>query len=420
MVYSCVRQLRVTYPFLQRAPRAPLTHLRIPNMVSIIPSKPHSIRKRMVSNIYSKSYLFSSPHLHVISHNIIYDRLLPIVQPVGQNKTLDVLELFYAVNMDLMSGYLFGLTNGTNFLQDEKTRKHWLSRYQDRKSHILWQPELPNLTAWLGKMGIRVVGRDFDTATEEIEAWCLSMCDTAERSLATESTTEPQDPKSEPVVYKQLKHGLANDRSNPPSPPGPADQRLSIASEMLDSLIAGFETSGITLTYLTHALSLRADLQTRLRAELLTLSPPLLDPRDPPTPTQLPSSKAIDALPLLHAVIMETLRLHPPVPIGQPRVTPSSGTTTLGGYTDIPLGTRVNAQAYSLHRNAEVFPEPEEWRPERWLEGKNENQGERDEKSRWFWAFGSGGRMCVGSNFAMHGMLAYHLSLPWGVSETKG
>lgn len=39
-------------------------------------------------------------------------------------------------------------------------------------------------------------------------------------------------------------------------------------------------------------------------------------------------------------------------------------------------------------------------------EGKKENKGERDEKSRWFWAFSSRGRMCVGSNIAIHGTYA--------------
>lgn len=356
----------------------------------------------MMSNIYSKTYLFSSTPLQAISQTIIYDRLLPLIQAAGNSKTIDVPELFYSVNMDFMTAYLFGLANSTNFLQDENTRRHWLAIYQSRKPYAFWYPELPNLTAWLAKLGIRVVPAQFATATKEIETWCLSMCDAAERTLATQSPTAPPEPTAEPVVYKQLKHGLENDRTNPQPP---SATRLLLASEMLDAIIAGFETSGVTLTYLTYALSLRPALQSALRTELLSLDPPLLYPSDAQPPT-LPAAKSIDALPLLHAVIMETLRRYPPVPIGQPRRTPASSTTTLGPFADIPPGTRVNAQAYSLHRNADVFPEPEEWRPERWMEkaGTEKDEG-RDEKSRWFWAFGSGGRMCVGSNFAVHGML---------------
>lgn len=53
-----------------------------------------------------------------------------------------------------------------------------------------------------------------------------------------------------------------------------------------------------------------------------------------------------------------------------------------------------------MHRNPDVFPEPETWRPERWLDSDG-NIDAGGEKARWFWAFGSGGRMCVGSNLAM-------------------
>ncbi len=379
--------------FLQK-----LINCRSPNMFSTTLSKPHSARKRMISNIYSKSYLHSSPQLPAISQTLIYDRLLPIIQSAGKSIVLDVLELNFAVTMDFINAYLFGLPNGSNFLQEEEIRRHWLSLYQSRKYYTFWPQELPNLTAWLAKMGILVVPKWVDSANEEIEAWCLEMCDAAEISIATSSADE-QNPESQSVVYKQLKNALANDisKSAPTVPPPPIpNQHLLLASEMLDHLAAGHETSGITLTYLTHELSQRPHLQAQLRSELLTLLPPLLYPSD----TQmLPSQKDLDALPLLHAILMETLRLHPALPGGQPRITPRTP-TTLGKFTDIPGGVRVNAQAYSLHRNADVFPEPEVWRPERWLEGGKEGG---DAKNRWFWAFGSGGRRCVGSNFAMHG-----------------
>jgi hypothetical protein len=67
----------------------------------------------------------------------------------------------------------------------------------------------------------------------------------------------------------------------------------------------------------------------------------------------------------------------------------------------------------------DVYPEPELWKPERWIgtadstneqpttlneggEGLENGKVERDPR-RWFWAFGSGGRMCVGNHFALVG-----------------
>jgi cytochrome P450 len=51
---------------------------------------------------------------------------------------------------------------------------------------------------------------------------------------------------------------------------------------------------------------------------------------------------------------------------------------------------------YTLHRNAEVFPDPLVFKPERWLG----ECGDLAEMKKWFWAFSSGGRMCIGLQYA--------------------
>lgn len=134
-------------------------------------------------------------------------------------------------------------------------------------------------------------------------------------------------------------------------------------------------------------------------------------------------TKTIDALPFLEACLLETLRLNAPIPGPQPRTptSPSQLSLGVGGQTVIiPPDTRVSAQAYSLHRNPDVFPDPERWDPERWLideSAPREDEEERlKEMHRWFWAFGSGGRMCFGSNFALLGTSPIFLrhTLPLG------
>jgi len=117
---------------------------------------------------------------------------------------------------------------------------------------------------------------------------------------------------------------------------------------------------------------------------------------------ELPDAKKIDALPYLQAVIMETLRLYAPIPGKEPRTSPYvAGGSTLGRFPDIPGGITVSAMPYTLHRNAEVFPEPEVFNPDRWLTSDAE---QLKEMHRWFWAFGSGGRMCIGSHFAIQAL----------------
>ena len=348
-----------------------------PNLVSMLDHKPHSVQKRMISNLYSKSFLQGSVDLQKASNHLILERFLPIIQSVAEKGIeMDVLDFFQGVGMDFTSAYLFGLTNGTNFMHNVEYRRHWIREYQ------VFKGQLPQ-----ERLGC------------EVEQWCMSMCKAAESFLHSDLAKE--DPlATQPVVYGRLAQQFRESSKA-------ADSQLemaAVASEMLDHLIAGHETSGITLSYLMHELSQRPDLQQRLRNELLTLSPPIVHPHD--ENAVLPSARSIDSLPLLDSILQETLRLYAAAPAMQARITPYTPTgTTLEGYSNIPGGIRVAANAYTLHRNATVYPEPLKWIPERWMNAKPEH---KEEMKRWFWAFGSGGRMCLGSNFAIQGMSPHH------------
>ena len=352
-----------------------------PNIFTLLGHKPHSVQKRMVSNVYSKSYLQNSKDLQTVSSQLIFDRFLPIIQEtVGYGGDMDVLDFTEAVGMDFTSAYLFGLSNSTDFIKNAEYRRHWLKEFQTFKIR------LPH-----------------ERAGGEIEGWCFSMCEAADAFIHSEKLNENPS-ATQPVVYRQLSQSLGEPTQ--PNAPQFKNTMVAIASEMLDQLIAGHETSGITLTYLMHELSQRPCLQDSLRSELLTLSPPIIYPATNDTTNTnmaqgLPSPRSIDALPLLNNILQETLRLYAASPAQQPRVTPFSPTgTTIDGYSNISGGIRVSANPYSLHRNAAVFPEPEKWVPERWdAEGEK-----RDEMKRWFWAFSSGGRMCLGNHFALQGV----------------
>lgn len=361
-------------------------------------SKPHSVRKRMISNVYSKSYLQSSQEVTEITQTMLLDRLLPLLDRSSSAKTpVEIHEVNFAVAMDFISSYLFGLSNNSNFIEDVPMRRNFMNWYFKRTENTYWTREFPQLKHLLVRFGIHLIPTSVDEANTEIEAWVLRLCKLAERSLASFSQSANAAHQTTPVVYKQLKGSLQILRTKPTDPGGqhpssPVD--LHTASEMLDQLAAGMDTSGVTLTYLFWNLCRNPDIQSSLQKELTLLSPPIhLDSHS------LPPARALDTLPLLHAVIMETLRLHPAVPGLQPRITPTMP-VSLASSPPLPGGIRVSAQAYSLHRNPDVFPHPEQWNPRRWLDSTKE---QKDEMMRWFWAFSSGGRMCIGSNFAMQG-----------------
>jgi cytochrome P450 len=103
----------------------------------------------------------------------------------------------------------------------------------------------------------------------------------------------------------------------------------------------------------------------------------------------IPNLEACDKLPYLDAVIKETLRLYAPLPASEPR---SIGRDVTIDGNLFPARTVVSLAPYSLHRNPEVFPDPLVFNPERWLGPEQQVS----EMKKWFWAFSSGGRMCIG------------------------
>jgi cytochrome P450 len=152
------------------------------------------------------------------------------------------------------------------------------------------------------------------------------------------------------------------------------------------------------LIYLMWYLSQFPDVQDQLRDELLALELPMKT--NETRKRILPSAKELDLLPVLHAVIMETLRVHSPVAKPQPRETPYPS-CKIAGY-EIPGGVRIAAAPYILHRAESIFPDATRWDHTRWL-NHGLKDGHGDKMRQQFWAFGSGGRMCVASHFVMTG-----------------
>lgn len=337
---------------------------RVENLVSAPGLKEHSEQKRILSRVYSKSYLQDSKDMAKLSSWILSEHLLPLLDDAAESeRPVDVFPLFEAVGMDFISAYLFGLESGTNFIQDAVAWDRWMKGYEVYKYQ---SPE--------------------ERKDSYLEKWCLSLMKDFERLFAGKGN---RSLATEPVVYTQLSRGLEKNQDQRP-------RQLAIASEILDHVIAGHETSGITFTYIMWQLSQHPKIQEQLRQEVLTLSPNL---RWHPS-SVLPSPQAIDSLPVLDAVVRETLRLHAAAAGPQARISPSSGVpAVIEGYT-IPPGVMVSSSAHTLHRNPEIFPHPTKWLPERWLDAKPDKI--RDMR-RMFWAFGSGGKMCLGSNFAIQG-----------------
>lgn len=135
-------------------------------------------------------------------------------------------------------------------------------------------------------------------------------------------------------------------------------------------MIAGTDTTANTLTYLIWSVCKRPTVRSRLVEELQTLPKEYQDGN-------------LKELNYLSNVISETLRLFSAAPSGLPRVVPQGGAELAGHW--LPAGTVVCTQAYTMHRDSNIWTEPEEYRPERWRDVSKEMKDA-------YMPFGRGGR----------------------------
>ncbi|CAI0406973.1 unnamed protein product [Linum tenue] len=151
-------------------------------------------------------------------------------------------------------------------------------------------------------------------------------------------------------------------------------------------IIAAADTTSVTLTWMLSNLLNNRRTMAALKQEM----------DEKVGKDRIVQDSDLENLTYLHAAIRETLRMHPAGPISVPRV--ASEDITIRGF-HVPKGTRFFANFWKLHRNPEMFPEPDEFRPERFYdeEVKVDIYGRDFE----YLPFGTGRRSCPGMNFGM-------------------
>jgi cytochrome P450 len=146
---------------------------------------------------------------------------------------------------------------------------------------------------------------------------------------------------------------------------------LELRDELMTLLLAGHETTATALSWTLERLVRHPAVVERLVAE---------------------RRKGEDGAPYLEATIKEALRLRPVVTaVGRYLTAPFE----VGGHV-LPAGVSINPSIYLLHRRPDLYPEPEAFRPERFLD---------DPPGTYQWIpFGGGVRRCLGASFALYEM----------------
>jgi len=156
-----------------------------------------------------------------------------------------------------------------------------------------------------------------------------------------------------------------------------------LVDEIKVLFIAGHETTANALTFTLYLLGKHPAVQQKIFDEIIEIHSQTND-----------IIEQLQKMPYTNAVLSESMRLYPPAWItDRQNVTDD----TIAGY-HIKKDTLIGVSFYELHRNPKYWENPEEFNPERFI-------GEQKKQSmQYFYPFGAGPRMCIGSGFAIYEM----------------
>ncbi|KAK1992954.1 cytochrome P450 [Colletotrichum falcatum] len=359
------------------------------NLFTFAESRKHSERKKLLAHAYSKSVVLSPSG---IARPLVEKNVKSFLDLLEQEKSVAE-EIFHSLHwfsLDSITGFLYGDKHGgTHALEGNRADRMMLDDIIDpsRRKLSWFVVHLKTYTNWLytrtgvveklvAALGLLPMSKPATYTgirAHGLRSW---------KGFESDSIADGGSPDDGAIISKLWQHSKIEKE--------PRLDGLDIASEVADHFLAGIDTTSDTLMFVIWALSRPENrkYQERLMAEL-DLIPSTSQNQD-----GNPTADVTDKLPFLDAVIKEGLRLYAPLPASEPRSLPVDA--TIDGY-HIPAGTVVSMSPYTLHRNAAVFPEPLKFKPERWLG----ECGDVTEMKKWFWAFSSGGRMCIGIHLAM-------------------
>ena len=357
------------------------------NVFTFASVKEHSDRKKLLANAYSKSKIIRGPAAEEIE-----SKVADFMDLIGRDegRPTEIYSRLHWYSLDNITNFIYGRRNGgTTALKGVREHQGLIDDIVDpKRRELTWFLfHFTTLTKWLyNQEGVleRVVAPFLPmkkpTSYSAIRAHALK----AMRDFSAAVKVQRHDIK---ITHVSLIANLWNHHESEKSG-GLGD--LDIASECSDHFLAGIDTTSDTIIFLIWALSRPENhlYQRRLIEEARSISESDLNQDSNPT------VETADKLPYLSAVLTEALRLYAPIPESEPRLSPKD--TMIDGYL-IPARTTVSMAPYSLHRNSAVFPNALEFDPERWLGSENKVA----EQKKWFWAFSSGRRMCVGQHLAM-------------------
>ncbi|KAK8192010.1 putative cytochrome P450 [Phyllosticta capitalensis] len=228
-------------------------------------------------------------------------------------------------------------------------------------------------------------------------AWCRNLVEEKKELLKTEKAGEPNDILTHFLKAKEEKARYG------------AKTNEALGEESRAIVVAGADTTSITLTNAFYYLALNPEPYRQLQATLDAIFP------------GGPSTFEYDGVrdvPLLEGIINESMRLKPPVPSGNPRETPAGGIQI--GEQWVPGGVNIVIPQWVVQRDERYFEQADKFIPERWIPGGDKAWMVKDKNA--FFPMYVGMYHCAGKQLALWEMRSViaRVALQFDISLAPG
>ncbi|KAL5339825.1 cytochrome P450 [Aspergillus crustosus] len=340
--------------FLKSAFYQALTPPGTENVFSTTDPAFHAAHRRLLATAISDSSLTAFESIIAERIRLTVDKMTGELRSRG---AIDIFKWWLFMATDIIGELSFG----ESFRMLESGDKNQYALDLERTSSLApIRTTFPSLVRLAGRIPLPLF-RSVSDAGKRVGLYAQQSVDRYHRLI--EKSGSDTKPTLFTKLYNAGKDGLSN---------------TEIRNEAQAYIVAGSDTTAITLTYLVYAVCQNENIRDRLVEEVNSL------PKDF-------SDRLIRDLPYLNQVINETLRLHTAVPSGLPRAVPPEGATFLG--FQLPGGVTVATQSYSVHRKDDIFEDPYSFDPGRW-------ETPTKEMKDAFIPFGRGSRVCIGLHLA--------------------
>ncbi|EOA20420.1 hypothetical protein CARUB_v10000729mg [Capsella rubella] len=349
------------------------------------------LRKVCVLKLLSRKTLDS---FYELRRKEVRERTRYLYEQGQEGSHVNVGDQLFLTMMNLTMNMLWGGSVETEMMESIGTEfKGVISEI----TRLLAEPNVSDFFPWLARFDLQGLVKKMRVCAGELDA----VLDRAIEQMQRLKGRDAHDGESKDFLQYLMK--LKEQES---------DSEVSITANhvkavLTDMVVGGTDTSTNTIEFAMAELMSNPELMKRAQQELDEVV----------GKDKIVEESHITSLPYISAIMKETLRLHPTLPLLVPHRPAESA--VVGGYT-IPKDSKIFVNVWSIQRDPNMWENPTEFRPERFFDN---NTCDFTGTNYSYFPFGSGRRICagvaLGERMVLYTLATLLHSFDWKIAEGK-